>query len=415
MARTTEQRYGDVAVIFHWLIAFFIIGLLAIGKYMTSLEDNDPVRFVLTQWHKSFGLTVLFLSVLRLVWRFTHRPPPELGSIPHWQQRVASAAHTVLYLLMFILPITGWIMASASPLNIDTVLFNVITIPHLPPFAELSNKAEIAESFHEYHELAGNLLILILLAHIGAAVKHHLIDKDTILLRMLPDWASRSFKTKIAALSVAVVASTAGLMLYAANGNEAALLAAGESEVSFIADVTGDLTPGQFADTQVTASIDTQNPENSSIVAVVNTTSVSSDNTQVEGSLPDPEWFDINAYPEARFESTSITAGADGILRVEGNLTIKTTTQSVRFAMSLSDEGSVLESDQGSAQESDQESGQESGQESKQVARGEFVIDRRDFNVGMQSQSTEEYVGFDVIVRFRFDISQSTDTDTPSS
>ena len=386
MARTIEQRYGDVAVIFHWLIAFFIIGLLAIGKYMTSLDDNDPVRFVLTQWHKSFGLTVLFLSVLRLVWRFTHRPPPEIVSIPHWQQRVASAAHTVLYLLMFVLPITGWIMASASPLNIDTVLFNVITIPHLPPFADLPNKAEIAESFHEYHELAGNLLILILLAHIGAALKHHWRDKDNVLLRMLPDWASRSFKAKIAALSVAVFASTSGLMLYAASGKQAALLEAGDSEVSFIAGVNGDSSPGKFADTQVTASIDTENPENSSIVAVVNTASLSSDDPQVAGSLPDPEWFDVDGHPQARFESTAITSQADGTLQVEGNLTIKTTTQAVSFAMSLDDE------------------------DGKQVARGKFKIDRSKFDIGMESQPNDQYVGWNVTVQFRFDIGQATDT-----
>ena len=70
MGRSTSQRYGDIAVIFHWVIALLIIGLLVIGKYMTSLEENDPVRFVLTQWHKSFGITVLILSVLRLLWRF---------------------------------------------------------------------------------------------------------------------------------------------------------------------------------------------------------------------------------------------------------------------------------------------------------------------------------------------------------
>ena len=183
---------------------------------------------------------------------------------------------------------------------------------------------------------------------------------------------------------VALVAATAGLILYAANDNQNALIAAGDSEVSFIADVTGTQTPGQFSDTQVTASIDLQNPSNSSIVAVVNTASLSSENSQVEGSLPDPDWFDVTGYPQSRFESTSITADADGKLQVEGNLTLKATTQSISFAMSLSNE------------------------EEKQVARGEFVIDRREFNVGAGSQSSDEYVGFDVIVRFRFDINPST-------
>lgn len=380
MQQSAEERYGDVAVIFHWLIAIFIVGLLVIGKYMVTLEPNDPIRFELTQWHKSFGLTVLFLSVLRLFWRFANRPPPEPDSIPHWQQRVATAVHVLLYGLMFAIPLTGWIMSSASPLNIDTVLFNVITIPHLPPFADLPNKAEIAESFHEYHELAGNLLILLLLAHIGAALKHHFIDKDTILVRMLPDWASKTFKRKTASLVALVVGSSLALFIYAGSNDQAALLAAGASEVSFIANVTGDETPGQFADTTVTASLDPQTPANSSIVAVVATESLSSVNTQVEGSLPDKEWFDVAGHPEARFESTSISANDDGSLQVNGSLTIKTTTKAVSFPMSLADEDGT------------------------QVARGEFVIDRREFDIGLESQGTDEYVGFNVTVRFRFDI-----------
>ncbi len=384
MTKTPTERYGDVAVIFHWLIAIFIIGLLAIGKYMTSLDEADVVRFELTQWHKSFGLTVLFLSVLRLAWRFTHRPPPEPASIPNWQQRVAGIAHTLLYVLMFAIPVTGWIMSSASPLNIDTILFNVVTIPHLPPFSDLPNKAEIAENFHEYHELAGNLLILILLAHIGAALKHHLIDKDTILVRMLPNWASKPFKVKITALTAGIAALTGALVMYANADNQSALLAAGDSEVSFIADVTGDATPGAFTETSVTATIDTSTPANSSIVALVTTASLTSDNSQVAGSLPDSDWFDVEGFPEARFESTSITGIDDATLQVEGELTIKSTTQAVSFPMTLSTED-----------------------DGKQVARGEFDIDRQAYDIGMDSQSTEEYVGFNVTVRFRFDIGQS--------
>ena len=385
MQRTDEQRYGDVAVIFHWLIAFFIFGLLIVGKYMVGLDDNDPIRFELTQWHKSFGLTVLLLSVLRLLWRFTHRPPPELGSIPRWQKRIASTVHLLLYSLLFVLPITGWIMVSASPLNLDTVLFNVIPIPHLPPFADLPDKEQIASSFHEYHELAGNLLILLLLMHAGAALKHHLFDKDTVLKRMLPDWTSSAFKGKIATLAALVVGAGVALYAYANAGNQAAILAAGDSEVSFIADVTGDDTPGTFSGSSVTASIDVKSPANSSIVAVVDTATLSSANSQVEASLPDAEWFDVAGHPEARFESTSIVANEDGSLQIDGKLTIKTTTQAISFPMTLSDE------------------------EQKQVARGEFTIDRSEFDIGMQSQETDEYVGFIVTIKFRFDIDKPAD------
>ena len=107
MGRSTLLRYGDTAIIFHWLIAFLIIGLLAIGKYMTGLAENDPIRFELTQWHKSFGIAVLLLSIFRLVWRSIHKPPAEPESLPAWQKRVSSLVHWILYALMLILPITA--------------------------------------------------------------------------------------------------------------------------------------------------------------------------------------------------------------------------------------------------------------------------------------------------------------------
>ena len=380
MGRSTSQRYGDIAVIFHWAIALLIIGLLIIGKYMSSLEENDPVRFVLTQWHKSFGITVLILSLLRLLWRFTHKPPPELASIAHWQQRAASLAHVLLYALMFILPITGWIMVSASTLNLDTVLFNVIPWPHLPGLDALENRGDIAHAFQDYHEIAGTILIVILLAHIGAALKHHVFDKDETLIRMLPARKSSGFRRKIKLLSVALAAGITGLYLYASSGNQAALLAAGDSEVSFIADVTGEPTPGVFTQTSVEALINEADPSVSTIMARVQTASLSSENPQVAGSLPEPEWFDVQNYPESVFESVSVTAADDGTLLVTGNLTIKESTREVSFPMTFSDE------------------------DGKRVVRGEFTIDRREFSIGLESQQNDDFVGYPVVVKFRFDI-----------
>lgn len=377
------QRYGDVAVLFHWLIAMLIIGLLAIGKYMVSLDDTDPVRFALTQWHKSFGLTVLLLSALRLLWRFIHSPPPEPESIARWQQRAAAIAHFALYALMFILPVTGWIMVSASPLDIDTVLFKVIPVPHLPPFADLPGKAAIAENFHDYHEIASGILIVILLAHIGAAFKHHFIDQDEVMIRMLPTWSSVAFRTKFMALAALIGGISLAIALFSQSNRQAALLAAGDSDVSFIADVAGTGTPGVFTQTEVNAAIDQTNPENSSLSAIVQTASVQSDNTQVEGSLPSTEWLNSAAFPEATFKAGSFSKGEESALLVDGELTIKDITRPVSFELIIEQEDSKL------------------------IARGEFDIDRREFNAGMQSQSSEDNVGFMVTIRFRFDISDT--------
>lgn len=379
MSRTAATRYDDIAVGFHWLIAILIIGLLAIGKYMTDLAPDDPMRFALTQWHKTFGITVLLLSVGRLLWRFTHRPPPEPETIPAWQRKAASVAHVALYVLLFALPITGWIMVSASPLNVETLLFDVIPWPHLPPFAELPGREAIAEDFNAYHEIAGNILILILLAHVGAALKHHFVDRDTVLVRMLPDW-SRSWNAKLAAFGVAIAAGGTGLYLYADAGDRASVLAAGESEVSFVAGVTGDPTAGVFPVSEVTATLDETNPADSSIEARVETGGVTSDNAQMASSLPGSDWFDSEAYPEATFVSNAVRAAGEGTLEVDGILTIKGIALEVTFPMTLADE------------------------EGQRVARGEFTVDRREFELGLESQATEQYVEYPVDIRFRFDI-----------
>lgn len=380
MGRSPSLRYGDTAVIFHWLIAFLIIGLLAVGKFMTQLEENDPLRFELTQWHKSFGISVLVLSVLRILWRLTHKPPPELDTIPKWQQRAASLIHVVLYALMLALPITGWVMVSASPLNIDTILFGLVEWPHLP-LGELNNKEAIASDFHGYHEIASSILIVLLLGHIGAALKHHVIDKDTVLIRMLPDLSSSRFFGKIALLVVLVAGSAAVLPWIT---NDGPLLVAGNSEVSFIADVTGEDTLGVFTESEVTANIDKGNLADSSISARVKTATVVSDNDQVAGSLPDEDWFDVENYPEALFQSTAIEFVSDGEVLVTGDLTLKATTQSVQFPMTLIPEEDVI------------------------VARGEFSVDRREFIIGMDSQDSDDFVGFNVIIKFRFDTNRAS-------
>lgn len=389
MGRSRPNRYGDVAVGFHWLIAVLIITLLAVGKFMTELDENDPLRFTLTQWHKSFGITVLALSVLRLLWRWTYKAPAHPAGAPGWEKLAANLAHFALYAFMFILPLSGWMYVSASPLNIDTLLFNVIELPHIAPLESVADKEAVAHRLETVHTWAGNALILIVLAHIGAALKHHLFEKDDVLRRMLPDWSSRRFRMGLAVLVVGIGAAGSGLYLYADASRKAAVLAAGDSAVSFLATVSGDEEPGLFTQSDVTASINEADPSQSTLSAVVTTDSVTSDNPQLASSLPDEEWFDVEAHPEATFASTEISPGADGALQVKGTLTIKQISVDVEFPMTLADE------------------------EGERVARGEFIVDRRDFNIGMESQGGDGTVSFDVLIRFRFGI--TTGNEPPSS
>ena len=186
MLTNSERRYGSVAVTLHWLIALAIIGMLILGKYMADLPNSDPSKFDLIQLHKSFGISILALSVLRLAWRLVNKVPPLPPQMPAWERYAAHASHFLLYVLMIGIPLSGWAMVSASPLGIPTIWFGQFEIPHLPGLQGLADQRATTDQLKEVHELLGNLMIALLLIHVGAALKHHLWDRDDVLTRMLP-------------------------------------------------------------------------------------------------------------------------------------------------------------------------------------------------------------------------------------
>ncbi len=182
MNSNAPTRYGTVAMTLHWLIALAIVGMLIVGKYMADLPNTDPNKFALFQLHKSFGITILTLTVLRIGWRLTHPVPALPPGMPAWQRWGAHISHYGLYALMLAIPLSGWAMVSASTLGIPTLLFGAVELPSLP----ITPDRETHEALEETHELLGNIMIGLLILHVVAALKHHFVDRDTVLRRMLP-------------------------------------------------------------------------------------------------------------------------------------------------------------------------------------------------------------------------------------
>jgi cytochrome b561 len=182
----SAARYGTVAMTLHWLIAIAIIILLIVGKYMHGLPNSDPNKFALYQLHKSTGLTVLVLSVLRIVWRLVNVVPSPPASSPLWQRLAASATHLAFYFLIIAIPLSGWAVASTSSSGVPTLWYGLFEVPNLPGLPGGEARKETHELSEELHELLGNLMILLLIVHVGAALKHHFWDRDTVLRRMLP-------------------------------------------------------------------------------------------------------------------------------------------------------------------------------------------------------------------------------------
>ena len=196
-----NTKYTNVAIVLHWLIGIAILFMFVLGWFMTELPKETPkttsfdiFNLGLITWgveeeqsqrsfyfnlHKSVGLSLLMLIVLRMYWRFTHRPPAFLNSMKLWEKRLAKATHHSLYLLMFLIPLSGIIMSAGSKYGIKW--FGIKVIPGF------DDKA-IRELFYEFHEIFGLLLLLLLIFHILGAVKHSIVEKDGALRRM---WFSK--------------------------------------------------------------------------------------------------------------------------------------------------------------------------------------------------------------------------------
>lgn len=178
MTDKLNAQYTKTAKLLHWLMAFALAGLLALGFYMSDLPLS-PEKLQLYSWHKWAGVTVFLLLIIRLLWRMTHQPPALPAQMPKLQQFFAHVGHAALYLLMLCIPLSGWLMSSAK--GVQTVWFGVLALPDL-----VGKNKELGALLKDVHESLNLILIAIVLGHIAAALKHHWIDKDSTLSRMLP-------------------------------------------------------------------------------------------------------------------------------------------------------------------------------------------------------------------------------------
>lgn len=178
-ARNTHDSYGSVAKLFHWVISLLIIGMLIVGTSF-SFIDKGPFKMALYTAHKSTGLTILILMVLRLLWRWANPTPKLPDSVPSWQRKLAHLSHFLLYLCVILIILAGWIMSTAAGHPPNFWWMGHISLPLIPKSKQL---ASIASDFHT--GLAWTLLVLIII-HVCGALKHHFIYKDNVLKRMAP-------------------------------------------------------------------------------------------------------------------------------------------------------------------------------------------------------------------------------------
>ncbi len=338
----TTTRYHEVARILHWLIAGLILLQYALAS-MAEEASSDLQELALLANHKSVGMTILMLAVVRVIWRFTHSVPALPVSMPRWQVRVSSVSHALLYFLIFALPLSGWLFSSATAYSVSW--FNVFVFPDLIGGNE--NRAELLE---EVHEALATVLFVLALLHILAALKHGLFDRDGVLGRM-SSWLSIglfaiAFMVGVTLLSVPKPSDSPAATTAAAP--QAAAPHAGEtvapatavmidttlplwnidksqSVIRFTADQAGAPFTGSWQQWYADIRFDPHNLAASSARVRVDATSPATGDSDRDTTLLKSEWFDSSVHPEIIFRSIGIfvveTGGylATGTLRIRNN------------------------------------------------------------------------------------------------
>lgn len=366
MTETSTHRYGGMAQFFHWLIALLIFIMFGLGWYMADLELTDPDKFRLYQIHKSLGITILGLAVLRLLWRLTHPAPPLPDTMAGWEKLAAAGAHWALYGLIFLQPVLGVLQSNAA--NFPIVFFGDIELPAL-----IGMDKALGETLAGLHHLVAKLLAVVILLHVAAALRHHFMLGDDILRRMLPGAGLGALVVLLAlgGLAPAFVfsdatvpkptttlvenvtadvpkvetvtaeepkpeAAAASPASEAASADPDAWTIEGTSSIlGFIAQQQGSPVAGSFDAFEAEIVFDKDDLENSRIHVGIDATSITTGHSDRDQTLNSPSFFDTKQWPDAAFESDDITAADEEQYEAAGTLTIRDITKDVVLTFTL--------------------------------------------------------------------------------
>lgn len=178
MLRNSSESWGSIAILLHWLVALLVIGMMVLG-WVAVTEESRLTQYGLFKWHKSIGMLVLGLVLFRLLWRLLNPTPALPAHVKPWERWAARTTHLLLYGVMIAMPLSGWVMNGAA--DFPFKIFGVVPLPAL-----VGPNEDLETVTKTIHLALFWLLAVALTLHIGAALKHHFIERDAVLLRMLP-------------------------------------------------------------------------------------------------------------------------------------------------------------------------------------------------------------------------------------
>jgi len=374
---TSNRRYSSVAIALHWLMAGLIVFMIWLGQNM----ENHEARF---QLHKSIGISLLFLTLARILWRLYNKPPPLPADVRPLEARLSHAVQFGFYALMLLIPLGGWIMVSMSPFAVPTVLFETISWPNLPLPRNESGYKFLA-FLHGKGATLGFLGLLFL--HVAGAIKHQISDETGVLRRMFPGKSLLAAKSRGAALSAIIP-----LGLFAAIAILPNLSSAGEAvkdpaqtelfdsnwitdsgEITFSGVHDGNAFSGTFSKWDTQIAFHPEDLGRSNVSVTIDLTSAATGTKLYDDSLKAAEWFDTKTNPNAIVHLSDFKSTSDGY-QVTAKLTLKDKTVSAPFNFSLDIKDSIA------------------------VMKGETVFTRKALELGQDSDADAEWVSEDIRV-----------------
>ncbi|HVC31173.1 MAG TPA: YceI family protein [Steroidobacteraceae bacterium] len=356
LIRNSRERWGSLSQFLHWLIVALIAAQAALGLTGLLLPLGMEKLVVLAR-HKSIGITILGLAALRLLWRWLNPTPSLPSNLRRYERFLAHCTHAALYVLLFAMPLTGWMMSSARGFPVSW--FNLFQLPDLVPKSQPLYRAMVTT-----HAALAISLAAVVALHIAGALKHHFVLKDDTLRRMLP--FGRSTLGAAALALLAAPAARAAAPVYT--------LQAAKSSLTYAFVQAGGVNQGRFKSFSV--SFD---PTAGRLDVVIDMRSSDTGDQQRNGLLGSYDFFDVAQYPQARFTASRIERTATGF-DATGSLTLRGVSRSISVPFTWHTATG---------------NGRPIG-----YLSGRTILRRLDFGVGQGQWHYTQWVGNDVTVRF---------------
>lgn len=356
----SSERYTSVAITLHWVIALAIVGMILGGWYMSDLPDGAPGQYFLYQMHKSVGITILLLTVARIIWRVMNPPPPLPEDMNGLEKTASHLVHLGFYGLMIAMPLTGWLYSSVSvKLDVPTVLYGIVSWPDVP-FVE-GLKTEAASGVVNFiHSKLAWVAIGLLVLHVAGAVKHEISAEEGVLKRMIPGLFGKADAPQTpgrgaltafgAALASLVVVAGAAPVLGIVSGAGGAVSADAAFEPNWVVDYEassitfsgthdGNEFSGTFGNWDAAIQFDPASPADGEVRVTVATGSAEASQKLYTDSLKSPEWFNVSSFPSAGVEVLDISETSAGAYTSTARLSLKELTVDAAFAFNLQIDG----------------------------------------------------------------------------